>query len=323
MDGEGYFANIGAKVLLRQDWRNDGQGPLVIPPGAVGPLLDVGELGFEIGHICSLGADEVALRVGGIERLDVDDGSFHRKNRPPGATTDLKDTSAAALDAARAMRGGVLREQFRHAGTKVDAPMLGQPFRLRLCERGVGERVLWWGLFQRGYFIRPASFLAGENIVNGNVRFDIEDGCAIHEITRAENQTTSFHAEKLHGGEAERIRPVRGARGKNTTPFRRASGRENKGLPSIVPMEPPDEPDACEAGDILQGLLVAAIRQEFEDVLLGLFFQRLMTRMKLQRFLRRDVADGFKCQAVVQSGCLSMKQLSVRPNAGTRELSKW
>ena len=83
-----------------------------------------------------------------------------------------------------------------------------------------------------------------------------------------------------------------GASGEDAPPFRGAARREDFRAPVGIAMEPPDEPDAIEAFEVLEGLLIFVARKHLEDVGLGLLLVRLMTSVEFQRLPGADEADG-------------------------------
>lgn len=66
-------------------------------------------------------------------------------------------------------------------------------------------------------------------------------------------------------------------------------------------MKPPEQPNAFEARDVLQRVLVATIRKQFEDVALLQRIDGLVARVKFQRLLSRDKSDRLKCERVRQA----------------------
>ena len=66
-------------------------------------------------------------------------------------------------------------------------------------------------------------------------------------------------------------------------------------------MEPPEQPHAGEAGEVLEGLLVARLGKEFEDVAFGLVFGGLVQGLKLHLLVRGEKADGAKGKQRLQA----------------------
>ena len=61
-------------------------------------------------------------------------------------------------------------------------------------------------------------------------------------------------------------------------------------------MEPPEEPDAGETGEVLQCLLVARLRQQLQHVALRLILGGLVQGLELHLLVGGDEADGAKCE---------------------------
>ena len=138
---------------------------------------------------------------------------------------------------------------------------------------------------QRGvHFVDPAGSGVGEGVEGGYVRFDIEDGSAVDEVARAEDQAALFDSEEANGGDADRVWAIGGPGGEDAATLGRAAWGENQGAPVGVAMKPPDQPDAVEPGEIGQGLFVIVAGEEFEDAAFLIGLGRLMARLELELF---------------------------------------
>ena len=85
---------------------------------------------------------------------------------------------------------------------------------------------------------------------------------------------------------------MRGTRGEDAASFGWAAWREYLGAPVFVAVEPPQQPNAIEAGEVLQGFDVFVAGDELEDVGLRELFVRLVAGVELQRLPSADMADG-------------------------------
>ena len=93
-------------------------------------------------------------------------------------------------------------------------------------------------------------------------------------------------------GRLAEARAMRGAGGEDASPFGRTARWEHFGAPVGVTVEPPEQPDAVEAFEVFQRLLVFVARQHLEDVRLRLALVGLMPGVELQRLTGADEADG-------------------------------
>ena len=189
----------------------------------------------------------------------------------------------AAPDPACAMRGGVAAEDLVQAGLEIDGPFLPEPGHVLEGLRREADREGRRGVERGVHFVDPASLGVGEGIVGRDVRLDVEDRRAVDQVAGAEDQFSFLDLDQLHRSDAERIRSMRGARGEDAAPFRRAARREHFGSPVGVTVEPPDQPDAIEAFQVLERLLEFVARQHLQDVGLGLFLVGLVSGVELQR----------------------------------------
>ena len=206
----------------------------------------------------------------------------------------------AAPDTAGAVRRRVTTEDLEQPCLEIHRPILLQPGHVFGCLGGEGHCVRRWGVERGVHFVDPSGFRIGKGVVGGDVGLDVEDRRAVDEITRAEDQLPFLDLDQLHRRDADRIGAMGGARGEDASPFRGAARREHFRAPVGIAMEPPDEPDAIEAFEVLERLLIFVARKHLEDVGLGLLLVRLMTGVEFQRLPGADEADGRDGESRIQ-----------------------
>ena len=111
-----------------------------------------------------------------------------------------------------------------------------------------------------------------------------------------EEQRAAFEAEGGHGGEAEGIGAVGRTGGEDAAALDRTARREHERAPALVAMKPPEQPHAFEAGEVAQGVLVAAVREEFQFVALLGGRRRLVAGLELDLLAGAEKADGLERQ---------------------------
>ena len=223
---------------------------------------------------------------------DMDDRSFHLEDRIPGAATDVEKLAMAAADTTRAVRARVAAQDLEQTRFEIDRPFLLKPGHVFGGLRGEGHRESR-RTFERGVdFVDPAGLGFREGVVGRDVGLDVEDRRAVDQVAGPEDKLTLADLNQLDGGDAERVGAVRGAGGEDTSSLRRAARREDFRPPVGVTVEPPEQPDAVEAFEVLERLLIFVAREHLEDVRLRLAFVGLMPGVELQRLAGADEADG-------------------------------
>ena len=222
----------------------------------------------------------------------MDDRAFDFEDRIPRAAADVEKLAMAAADPTRAVGARVAAENLEQPGLEIDRPCLLQPGHVFGGLRGEGHRE-GRRAFEGGvHFVDPAGLGVGERIVGGDVGLDVEDRSAVDQVARTEDEPSLADLEQLHGCDPERIGAMRRAGGEHAAPLRRAAGRQDFRTPVGVAMEPPEQPDAIEAFEVLERLLILVAREHLEDVRLGLALVGLMPGVELQGLPGADEADG-------------------------------
>ncbi len=98
----------------------------------------------------------------------------------------------------------------------------------------------------------------------GDVRFDVEYRRAVEHVDVAHVQRQPVDAFEPHGGQAERIRPVRRARREHALAARAAARRQHLRPPAVVTIEPEQHPDVLPTVEVAERVLEVLAGQELD-----------------------------------------------------------